>query len=391
MTGTKYDYPRYQSLKTERTTILARSRAIIDRVKAEGRDLDQSEQAAVAAGVEKVKAIDVELAAQGKAMTAAVFGSPDDRGDEDGGLHFLSLRRDRTKTRLAARMSHELGGSKSLLDAGDPSVSVEMDPRPYMLGTTATSLLEILPAVKHGELFRWMKQTTRTHLAAPVAAGGLKPTSVYHLEPQDGRLKVIAHLSEPINTYTLKDQPSLMQFVGLEMLDGLHQAVETQLVSGSGIGENLTGLAATSGIQLQAYVTSLILTARAGITAVETVGYAPYYFVLNPVDWATIETSQLTAGSYVLNAEGQGNLPVDAALRRLWGVPVAVTLAAPQGVGYLISNGCVQVATDGVIAQDWSSNVADDWGRNLVRLRVESRFDLMVTRPAGVVKLDLTA
>ena len=120
-------------------------------------------------------------------------------------------------------------------------------------------------------------------------------------------------------------------------------------------------------------------------------GLAPYHFVLNPVDWAIIETSQLTAGQYVLNAEGSGNLPVDAALRRLWGVPVTVTMAAPVGVGYLISADCVQIATDGVIGQEWSASIADDFARNSVRLRIESRFDLMVSRPLGVVKLDLTA
>jgi hypothetical protein len=47
-----------------------------------------------------------------------------------------------------------------------------------------------------------------------------------------------------------------------------------------------------------------MLTARAVITKVEILGFTPYYFVMNPVDWERIETTQLTAGQYVPNAEG---------------------------------------------------------------------------------------
>ena len=236
-----------------------------------------------------------------------------------------------------------------------------------------------------------MRQGHWDACGTPPTQGGLKPTSIYGLTPVDGRLKVIAHVSEPIDVYQMKDTATLMGFVGMEMLEGLHSAVEQQIVSGTGIGENLNGLVSTSGIQTVPYATSQILTARAAITAAETAGYTPYYFAVNPVDWAAIETSQLTAGQYVLNAEGNGNVPVEAATRRLWGVPVTVSMAVPAGEAYLISDGCVQIATDGAVAQEWSAGVADDFQRNAVRNRVESRFELLVTRPAGVVKIDLTA
>lgn len=378
-----------ESLREQRITHLKSARDIVSRAEAANRELTSSEVGTVEAALADTKTIDRQL--KGIALVDSVvnLGTADD-GDAESN-RYISLRRNGTKNRLATRAGDELAGRKALNAGPDPLVSIELDAQPYTMGRPPTSLLEILPAVNRGPVFRWMKQTTRTNNAAPVAAGGLKPTSVYTLTPLEGRLKVIAHVSEPVDIYLLKDGPSLMQFVGDEMLAGLHDAVETQLVSGSGLGENLTGLAATSGIQNQAYATSPLLTARSAVTSIETLGIAPYYYVMNPVDWAIIETSQLTAGQYVLNAEGNGNLPVDAALRRLWGVPVAVTMAAPTGVGYLIGADCAQVATDGVIAQEWSAGIADDFQRNQVRLRIESRFDLMVSRPLGVVKIDLTA
>lgn len=91
-----------------------------------------------------------------------------------------------------------------------------------------------------------MKQTTRENNAAPAARGAVKPTSAFGLEPVEGRLRVIAHVSEPLDKYTLADGPSLVSFVELEMVDGLHAAVEAQLLAGDGVGENLRGLANTS-------------------------------------------------------------------------------------------------------------------------------------------------
>jgi HK97 family phage major capsid protein len=254
------------------------------------------------------------------------------------------------------------------------------------------TLAEVLPAVVVSPVYRYMRQTTRTNNAAPVASGAQKPISVYGLTPTEGRLHVLAHVSEPLDKFDLSDNGSLSNFVRLEMLAGLATALEDELLNGDGTAEHLTGLSNTVGIQAQAWTTSEVLTCRAAITKVQVLGYSPAWFVFAPADWETIETSTLTAGQYVLNAEGsRSGVPVDSAARRLWGIPVAVTTAATSGVGYLISAGCAQIATDGAVSVETSDSVDDDFRRNAVRLRVESRYDLAVTRPAGIVEIDLTA
>jgi HK97 family phage major capsid protein len=298
------------------------------------------------------------------------------------------------KSHLTSRFGTALGtpGMKSLLDTDDPYTTIPMDSDVVRLGEPPTSLIEVLPAVTRPVQFRYMRQTTRTNNAAPVAIGQPKPTSLYGLVPVDGRLRVIAHISEPIDKYVLQDGPSLANFVQLEMVDGIHTAVETQVVSGDGTGENLTGLAHTSGTQTQSFTTNAVLTARAAVTKVEVLGFTAYYFVLNPIDWEAVETATLSAGQYVLNAEGsRSGLPIDSAARRLWGVPVTVTTAVPAGTGYLLSNSAVQLVSDGSLQTEQSTDYADDFGRNQVRLRVEGRFDLAVQRPAGVVQMALSA
>jgi HK97 family phage major capsid protein len=383
-----------RDLAGERQQAIQSARSILERAKADGdRDFTAAEDHSVKASMALIKELDVQLKGRALVQSVMSLGSSDGGGFGGDTSRFMSLRKSGTKAKVASRAADDLFGTKALNGGTSPLVTVELDPTPHLLGRPATSLLEILPSVVMSPVFRWMQQTTRTNNAAPVAPGGLKPTSVYSLTAVDARLKVIAHLSEAVDIYQLRDGPGLMQFIGNEMMAGLHDAVEQQLVSGTGVGENLKGLNATSGIQTQAYATSQVLTARNAITKVELLGHAPYYFVLHPNDWQSIETSTLSAGQYVLNAEGGASgagLPVDAALRRLWGVPVSVTTAVAPGTGFLISSDCVQVATDGVVGQEWSANHADDFGRNQTRLRIESRFDLMVTRPLGVVKMALS-
>jgi HK97 family phage major capsid protein len=393
MTTTTYDYKRYAELKRQRDTITANCKSITAAAKAQGRDLTKVEVDAVEAGLSRLDTeIDPELKAQGAAMVAAVMRKTSDTGAD--GVQYLSLRTPGLKSELLARFGAAIGtpGFKSMIESGDPYTTIPLDPQVYVEGSAPTSLVEILPAQTQSVVYRYLRQTSRTNNAAPVAPGALKPTSLYGLTPVDGRLHVVAHLSEAMDKYQLQDNTSLESFVRLEMVTGLHQAVEDQLVNGDGTDENLTGLAHTSGIQTQAYVTSPVLTARAAITKVEVLSFAPYYFVLNPIDWESIETSTLTAGQYVLNAEGTRNgLPVDSATRRLWGVPVTVSTAVTAGTGYLLSNGVAMLATDGSIQVERSEAGGDTWEHNQVRLRVEGRFDLAVTRPMGVVQIGLTA
>jgi HK97 family phage major capsid protein len=358
-----------------------------------------AEHAAVEADMARVRELDQQIEGRDLVKSVMALGAqsgPWPNGDgTDDRLQYLSLRTPGLKSGLTARFGAAVAspGVKALLHSPDePFTSIPMSPEIVRLGEAPTSLIEVLPAITRPVVYRYLRQTTRTNNAAPVAPGALKPTSSYGLTSVDGRLHVIAHLSEPMDKFVLQDGLSLADFVRLEMVSGIHDAVKAQLVSGDGTGESLTGLANTNGIQTQAFATSPVLTARAAITKVEVLGFQPYYFVLHPTDWEKVETATLDAGQYVLNADGQRNgVPVDSAARRLWGVPVIVTTAMPAGTGYLLSNGVAQLVTDGALQAEQSSAYADDFGRNQVRLRVEGRFDLAVTRPMGVVKMSLTA
>jgi hypothetical protein len=111
--------------------------------------------------------------------------------------------------------------------------------------------------------YAFLRQTTRTNNAAVVAAGATNPTSVYSVTRVEQSLVVVAHLSEGIPRYWLLDSTALEMFVENELTYGLQVAVEAKV---------LTDINATSGIQTQAYATSVLATLSKGLTKLETAG-----------------------------------------------------------------------------------------------------------------------
>ena len=103
---------------------------------------------------------------------------------------------------------------------------------------------------------------------------------MYTVTKIEDSLEVIAHLSEGIPRHWLIDNASLEASLPNELEFGLRAAIEAKV---------LTDINATSGIQTQAYATSVLATLRKGITKLETAGYTASAFVLHPTDWEGVE------------------------------------------------------------------------------------------------------
>jgi len=169
------------------------------------------------------------------------------------------------------------------------------------------------------------------------------------------------------------------QFVNAELEFGLQKAVEAKVIS------DING---TSGIQTQAWSTSIAQTLRKSLTKLEVAGYAPGAILLHPSDFEAVELALSTT-----NAVEHVGLPYEAAQRRLFGVPIAVSVSATAGVGHVLAADSVVVDTDATGVQVmWSEQSnSDDWAKNLTRLRVECRSGTSCLAPLGVVVADLTA
>ncbi len=151
---------------------------------------------------------------------------------------------------------------------------VPIDPEIVPEGRPATSLFDVLPSTRREvPTYRYIRQSVRTNNAAVVAPGATKPTSVYTIEPVDGELSVVAHLSEPVDEYLLHDVQGLQAFIQNEMAYGLAVKVEGLVVA---------AVAATEGTQSQAFDTDLLTTTRSAITKLEDAGAAAGFWCSDP-------------------------------------------------------------------------------------------------------------
>ncbi len=276
----------------------------------------------------------------------------------------------------------ELGvdGQKALATSGSVVVGQDFEESPVALGKPANSLLSVLPSKVHSQPeFAYLRQSVRTNNAAVVVEGTVKPISVYTTVRIEDKLDVFAHLSEGVPRFWFEDNDTLEQFIADELMYGLEKAVAAMA---------LADIAGTSGIQTQAYSSSVLQTSRKSLTKLEVVGHAPAAFVLHANDWGALEL--LITAADAINYQG---LPYDAASRRLFGVPVVVSLAQTEGVAHTLGEGAARLETDsGGVRVDWSeTSNTDDWSKNLTRGHCEGRFATSVMRPLAVVSADLTA
>lgn len=306
---------------------------------------------------------------------------------------------------VVRQASDQYGRFKGLTPSGATLVQVEA-PEPVALGRPVTSLRSLIPSEQNSGVFSFLRQTVRTNNAAVVAKGALKPTSPYAFELVEDRARVVAHLSEPIPRQDLADAPALTDFIRAEMSWGCERALEAEILTGSGTGEHMTGLANTAGIQTVSLIGATAIeklrTLRRGITRLEAQGLVGTGFVMNPSDWEDIETLATTGGELLMSNAGQ-NVPVDSSARRLWGIPVVSTPSAAQGTAWLADfQGSTKLYLREEVRLDWSENTYDpdalgdgvgasDFQLNYIRFRAEMRAGFAVTRPSGVVRIALTA
>jgi HK97 family phage major capsid protein len=226
------------------------------------------------------------------------------------------------------------------------------------------------------------KMTTRTNAAAPVAEEAAKPYSDYVWTNATAVVRTIAHLAK-LTRQAMDDAPRLVAEVDAEMRYGLGLVEEAQLLSGSGVGQNLLGIIP----QATAYVAPITIATptridmlRLGMLQAALALYPADGIVINEGDWAGIELTKTTEGSYLFS-NPQGSVG-----QRLWGLPVVATPAMALDA-FLVGNfaiGATVYDRMGVEVLISTENV-DDFEKNLATMRAEERIALAVKRPASFI------
>ena len=246
----------------------------------------------------------------------------------------------------------------------------------------------LLQGQMDGNALQYVRETGFTNNAATVAELAKKPESDIKFDMVDTSAKVIAHYMKA-SRQILDDASQLRSYIDGRLRYGLKLVEERQLLNGDGTGQNLHGIIPQASVY--AVPTGAATTLATGLDTFRfamlqavLAEYPASGFVLNPVDWANIETLKDTSGKYLI-----GN-PQGTATPTVWGLPVVQTQAIAQGK---FLTGAFNLGAQ--IFDRWQSRVEiateneDDFVKNLVTILCEERLALAVYRPESFIYGDV--
>jgi HK97 family phage major capsid protein len=258
----------------------------------------------------------------------------------------------------------------------------------FAMPSNPARLLDLIVDVQSvpGNEFEYLQQTVRTDNAAAVVDANTKPTSIYTVKSVQDRVRVYAHLSEPVPLRLFADHKDLRPFLESEMTRGVLDALEADIVSGAVAGENVVGILNTTGIGATAYATSIPVTLRKALTAMQTAHEAPNAWALNPVDAEVLDLLLTADGEYVGGSADGG-----FAYSNIFGnIPRVVTTSVPAGTAILADwTQCRLYVRQGTTIDVDASGALFDTNR--AKFRAEGRFGFAVNRPSAFRTVDLTA
>jgi len=236
----------------------------------------------------------------------------------------------------------------------------------------------ITPGNMGGNTIEYVRETGFTNAAAPVAEEAKKPESGVTFDDVSTSAKVIAHFIK-VSRQALSDAPQLRSYVDGRLMYGLAYKEESQLLNGDGTGQNLLGIIP----QAVPFTPSLTLPVQTSIDVLRLAmlqavlaQYPATGHVMNPIDWAWIETLKDTTGRYIIgNPQGSIN-------PTLWSLPVVQTPAIAEKK---FLTGAFKLGAQ--LFDRWQARVElateneDDFVKNRITLLAEERLALAVYRP----------
>jgi HK97 family phage major capsid protein len=242
----------------------------------------------------------------------------------------------------------------------------------------------LTPGRTTSNMIQYVKETGFTNNAATVSEGDLKPESTITYSLTQSAVVTVAHWIKAAKNI-LDDFAQLQSTIDQRLRYGLAYTEETQLLKGSGVGNNLNGIYTqattySAPIVIPGPVTMIdiirLMLLQADIALFPSTG-----IVLNQADWAKIELTKSTIGAYIFAN------PQSLATPALWGRPVVATPAMTIHTALV---GAFQLGAQIFDREDAnviiSTENSDDFVRNLVTIRAEERLALAVFRPQSFIK-----
>lgn len=257
-----------------------------------------------------------------------------------------------------------------------PGIVAYARKQPVML-----SLVSNVPT--DSDTVEYVRQTAVSTGAAEVAEDTAAAESAIAFETVTPAVKEIAHFV-PATRRAIADAGQLQGIIEQDLLNGVIDRIDTQLATGNGSGENLTGVYNVSGIQTYAVAGNRLDALHHAATLVEiaagVLGEVDA-FGFYPTDWEDVRLTKDTVGNYLF---GPPSMPGS---RSIFGYAAAKSTVFTNGTP--IAGMFAQYATY------WSREaptiyigyVNDDFTKRRLSILAEARGAFGVKRPTAFVTI----
>ena len=242
----------------------------------------------------------------------------------------------------------------------------------------------ITPGRTNSNAIQYVQETGFVNSAATAAEGTLKAESTMKFDLKTVPVATIAHFVQA-SKQILADAPMLASYIDGRLRYGLAYAEELQMLKGDGTGSNLLGMVpqatpyqvpAGSGLVADTMIDQLRYAMLQAVLA----EYPATGHVLNPIDWARIETLKDEMGRYIIGNAADGAAP------RLWRLPVVET---PAMTADKFLTGAFKLAVQLFDREDANVEIStedrDNFVKNMVTIRGEQRVGMAVYRPEALI------
>lgn len=390
----------YKKLRAEAAEHAAKARAVLDGAK--GRDLTDREikiyDSNYEAAISKAAQADrMQKGAEQGAYLARFANAEDLEGDAGADTKSFGPQ---SKSAKGSTWAREVAGrlTKSAQTMGVKSLFTGKIDIPSPLGVVSlpevpNTVLDLIPREAiDTPTFAYLRQVGRVENAAVVPDFGIKPVSEYSWEPVEDRCRVVAHLSQPIPERFLTDYAAVVGQLDSQMRAGVLRALEAQVLTGDGVGENMTGILTTSGVRQVDWAGSLPVTARKALTALDKAGIAPTAWVMHPDDAEAADLLTDSTGRFLLDTPAADRV-FGAGVHRVTslGVKPGQAILADWRMAKLLVREAEQTlaATQGTATLNGEQ--VSLFERNLCQLRAEGRFGFSVMFPGAFAVVDVSA
>ena len=153
----------------------------------------------------------------------------------------------------------------------------------------------------------WVERTSKTDAAAIRAEGAAMAEGALGYTERSVKAKIVSELMKATKE-SLKDTDFLASEINTELISDVMLALDAQLLSGDGVGNNIKGVLEYA----QAFAAGAFATAvqapneadviRVALNQIVLAGkgkYLPDYILMNPTDVATIDLTKSTTDNYI--------------------------------------------------------------------------------------------